>query len=192
MSKEYSDETRAQVMAALMTGQALGTGAQSQVLDDKASGKGLQSFFQSFAHAINWWVLPDLTSFIFVEKDYRDRVQKANIAKLEIEGQGVAVQQGIASGRQAMQYLVVIINSYFAWKKDKENREFLSLLNKDWRDFLTLLNNNSKDDMKGLSAVIALLATNVDCIGDKIDKHDNHVDERIKLIQEASTKPRPK
>jgi hypothetical protein len=89
-----------------LTGQALGTGAQSQVLDDKASGKGLQSFFQSFTHAINWWVLPDLTSFIFVEKDYRDRIQAANIAKSEIEAQATAVEKGVATGRQAMQYLV--------------------------------------------------------------------------------------
>lgn len=89
-----------------LTGQSLGSGAQSQVLDDKAEGKGLQAFMQDFVHAMNWWVLPDLTSMIFVEKDYRDRMQKATIAKVEIEGQGVAVQQGVTTPRQAMQYLV--------------------------------------------------------------------------------------
>lgn len=89
-----------------LTGQPLGTGAQSQVLDDKAAGKGLQSFFQAFTHAINWWVLPDLTTFVFVEKDFRDRIQEANIAKIELDAQANAVEKLVATPRQAMQYLV--------------------------------------------------------------------------------------
>jgi len=89
-----------------LTGQPLGTGAQSQVLDDKASGKGLATWPQSMAHALNWWVIPDMTTFLFVEKDLRDRQGEANYTKTEIEAQGIAVEKGITTGQQAMQYLV--------------------------------------------------------------------------------------
>jgi hypothetical protein len=89
-----------------LTGQPLGTGAQSQVLDDKASGKGLAVWPQAMTHALNWWVIPDMTTFMFVEKDLRDRQGEATYIKSEMDGQGVAVAQGIATPAQAMQYLV--------------------------------------------------------------------------------------
>lgn len=89
-----------------LTGQSLGTGAQSQVLDDKASGKGLATWPQSMAYALNWWVIPDMTTFLFVEKDLRDRQGEATYVKAEIDAQGVAVEKQIATPQQAMQYLV--------------------------------------------------------------------------------------
>lgn len=56
-----------------LTGRALGTGAQSEVLDEKAKGKGLAAFRQQFAHGLSTWVLPDMTTFYFIEKDWRDK-----------------------------------------------------------------------------------------------------------------------
>jgi hypothetical protein len=85
-----------------LTGQALGTGAQSQVLDDKAKGKGLSSWLQSWQHAITWNVLPDMTTFAFVEKDYRDQLNQANVLNLESQWLDRLVARGILSAPQAL------------------------------------------------------------------------------------------
>jgi hypothetical protein len=50
-----------------LTGRALGTGAQSQVLDEKSKGKGLAAFRQQFVHSFNTWVLPGMTTMAFAE-----------------------------------------------------------------------------------------------------------------------------
>ena len=89
-----------------LSGQPLGTATQSQVLDDKQQGRGLQAFLQDFSHQINWWVIPDLTTFAFVEKDYRDRLNEANINKTEIDTQANAVDKALITAQQGVQYLV--------------------------------------------------------------------------------------
>lgn len=63
-----------------LTGQALGTGAQSQVLHDKAGGKGLAAWDQDWEHKVNEWICDPDSSFFFMENDYRDEKQKADIA----------------------------------------------------------------------------------------------------------------
>lgn len=56
-----------------LTGQQLGAGAQSQVLDEKSKGKGLAAWRQGFMHELNEAVLDERTTFAFIENDYRDQ-----------------------------------------------------------------------------------------------------------------------
>jgi hypothetical protein len=89
-----------------LTGRSLGTGAQSQVLDEKAKGKGLAAFRQSITHAINTWALPDSTTMIFVEKDWRDRIQNAQFNKSTVEYVTASVTGNVITAAQGTQALV--------------------------------------------------------------------------------------
>lgn len=89
-----------------LTGRALGTGAQSEVLNEKAKGKGLSAFRQQFAHGLSTWVLPDMTTFTFIEKDWRDK----NLTSDHNTKTEAYVSDSIASGiitvAQGLQVLV--------------------------------------------------------------------------------------
>lgn len=89
-----------------LTGRALGTGAQSEVLDSKAKGKGLMAFRQQFTHGLSQWVLPDLTTFLFVEKDWRDKNLTADYNQKVETYVSDSVQQGIIDGPKGLQLLV--------------------------------------------------------------------------------------
>lgn len=89
-----------------LTGQSLGSGAQSQVLDEKGKGRGLASWQQSFTHMINEYVADELTSFMFVEKDYRDIERRAGINKQLSDAAKVRIDAGITTPEQEMQVLV--------------------------------------------------------------------------------------
>ncbi len=84
-----------------LTGQALGTGAQSQVLHEKAQGKGLAAWRQQITHLFNQNVVPDAVTFAFSENDFRDKKQRADINKTIadtvaeiVEKVGVTTAQG--------------------------------------------------------------------------------------------------
>jgi hypothetical protein len=89
-----------------LTGQPLGTGAQSQVLDDKAKGKGLAAWRQAWTHAMTWSVLPDLTTFLFVEKDYKDQQAVANIKDMNATWLDRYVKNATITPAQALQVAV--------------------------------------------------------------------------------------
>lgn len=89
-----------------LTGRALGTGAQSEVLDEKAKGKGLAAFRQQFIHALNTWVLPDMTTVHFVEKDWRDKKLNAEFNQTTETYVSDSVTKGILSAEQGLQVLV--------------------------------------------------------------------------------------
>jgi hypothetical protein len=63
-----------------LTGQPLGTSTQTEVLEDKSKGKGLSAWRTMFSHAMNQDVLAELTTFFFVEKDYRDMLRAATVS----------------------------------------------------------------------------------------------------------------
>lgn len=89
-----------------LTGQALGTGAQSQVLDDKAEGKGLASWRQQFTHLFNTYIAPDAVTFYFSENDWRDKQAKANVESVIVKTTTDLVDSAVLAASQAMQYLV--------------------------------------------------------------------------------------
>lgn len=89
-----------------LTGRALGTGAQSETLDAKAKGKGLAAFRQQLVHNVNAWVLPDKTTMEFIEKDWRDKLQRAEV-NAKVEAYVVdTVKNGVLKADQGLQVLV--------------------------------------------------------------------------------------
>lgn len=89
-----------------LTGQMLGTGAQSQILAEKAGGKGLAAWRQQWTHAVNEFILPEETVFVFVEKDYRDLKMKADVSKARADVSKVRIDAGITTAQQELQVLV--------------------------------------------------------------------------------------
>lgn len=89
-----------------LTGRALGTGAQSEVLDEKAKGKGLSSFRQAIVHGFNTWVFPDGTTMHFVENDWRDKNLSATFNKATVEYVTASATGGVISAAQGLQALV--------------------------------------------------------------------------------------
>ncbi len=89
-----------------LTGQSLGSGAQSQVLDDKTKGKGLAMWSQDFTHALNEYVIDEMTTFQFVENDYRDNIRVADVSKKRAEVSQIRVKAGITTAQEEKQVLV--------------------------------------------------------------------------------------
>lgn len=89
-----------------LSGQGLGTGTQSVVLDEKQSGKGLAAFRQAFTHLLNMMILDDKTTFAFNENDLRDQKAKAEIAKMRAEFVGMTIDKQVITPPQGLQVLV--------------------------------------------------------------------------------------
>lgn len=91
-------------------GRALGSGAQAQVLDDKESGKGIQTFGKKQAHLFNEYVLPDRVMYSMYETDLVDMSRRATIRKDNYDAMRIAVGNGqsppILTPEQAKNVLV--------------------------------------------------------------------------------------
>lgn len=84
-----------------LTGRPLGTATQSEVLQDKSTGKGLAAWRQQFTHMVNQFVLPDSVTFAFSEKDMRDQQRQADLNKTLGDGVTGLVTAGILTTQQA-------------------------------------------------------------------------------------------
>lgn len=56
-----------------LSGQGLGTGTQTVVLEEAAEGRGMAAWRRAFTHALSYHVLPSTTVFTFSSSDVRDR-----------------------------------------------------------------------------------------------------------------------
>lgn len=82
-----------------LSGQGLGTGTQTIVLDEAARGQGLASFIAQWEHKISRDVLPSSTTFAFVNTDdKREQKAKAEITKLRVETRAAQLQSGELKG----------------------------------------------------------------------------------------------
>jgi hypothetical protein len=84
-------------------GGSLGSSTQSQVLNDKAKGKGLAYWRRAFTEQLNLKVLPDATVFMFIEKDYRDEMAKADAASARQAVRSQMISDGMIDPQQALQ-----------------------------------------------------------------------------------------
>jgi hypothetical protein len=100
-----------------LSGQGLGTGTQSIMLDEKASGKGLAAFRQDFTHKLNEFILDDKTTFGFNENDLRDQKARAEVSKLRADTRATMIQSGEITPEQSLQMAV---------DADDAPREFLA------------------------------------------------------------------
>ena len=89
-----------------LTGQSLGSGAQSAVLDSKEKGKGLSFWRQAYTHGLNQYVLDEMSTFAFIEKDYRDMKLSADISKLRADAAKIRVDSTITTPAQELQVMV--------------------------------------------------------------------------------------
>jgi hypothetical protein len=87
-----------------LTGHAIGTGAQSQVLEDKNKG-GITSWKNELEYNLNE-ALPEDVSMFFVEDDYRDRKQKAEIFSTWATAVSTTLDKGLLTQPQGVQKLV--------------------------------------------------------------------------------------
>lgn len=90
----------------LLASKSMGTGAQSRVIDDKASSRGLIAYRQGLTHSLNWDVFPARTWFYFHERDFRDQKQRADIDATLIDNVNKMIQGGQLEDIEGRQYLV--------------------------------------------------------------------------------------
>lgn len=89
-----------------LTGQALGTGAQSQILDSKGKGKGLNLWADQFMEWLNHFVLSEKVMVTWYSRDLRDEKAEADIQKVRADTHKVLIEAGIETGEQAKNVLI--------------------------------------------------------------------------------------
>lgn len=99
-----------------LSGQGLGTGAQTIVIEEKASGRTLASRDKELTHCINEWVMPDAVTFSWSEKDTRDEQATANVSLTRAQTRAAQIASGEITAPQALQMAV---------DKDDAPKEFL-------------------------------------------------------------------
>lgn len=66
-----------------LSGQGLGTGTQTVILDEEQEGKGIAYFSKTFEDRINWLLMPKTTTFIIKTNDTRDRKAEIEVKQAE-------------------------------------------------------------------------------------------------------------
>lgn len=89
-----------------LSGQGLGTGAQSYVLWEKAKGKGLAARRQDWIHQINDKVNPDGVTFAFNERDLSDELKEAEVSSARAATRGSMISNGEITAIEARQLAV--------------------------------------------------------------------------------------
>lgn len=89
-----------------MANQQMGAGAQSEVLNQKAEGRGQAAYRQQLTHMLNQLVFDDKTQFIFTEHDYRDQQAAAAVSSARAGFISTLVGGPVISAAQGLQILV--------------------------------------------------------------------------------------
>jgi len=78
-----------------LSGQGLGTGTQTQVLDDAQEAMGLAAYDKQLEHALNEFVLPETTTVHFLNMhDMRDQKQKADVQLVRAQERAARITSG--------------------------------------------------------------------------------------------------
>lgn len=87
-----------------LSGQGLGTGTQSIILDEAAEGQGLAAWNKQWEQMNNEYILPAATVFAFTNThDLRDQRAKAEVAKMRAEERQIRIasaELGVEEARQ--------------------------------------------------------------------------------------------
>lgn len=86
-----------------LSGQGLGTGTQTLILDEAAEGMGLAAWRKQWEHALSFRVLPDATTFTFNSNDIRDQKAKADVALVRAQERAARIASGEISSAEARQ-----------------------------------------------------------------------------------------
>lgn len=89
-----------------LSGQGLGTGTQTVVLDEAAEGRGLAAWRKGFAHAITHQVMPTAVTFYFAASDQKDRRAKADTLGAWAGALKTLIETQVISPAQALNLLV--------------------------------------------------------------------------------------
>ena len=89
-----------------LSGQGLGTGQQSAILEESAQGRGLAAWRKQFAHAITNDVLPTATTFAFAQSDTKDKQAKAQALGAYASALKTLTDAQIITANQALNVLV--------------------------------------------------------------------------------------
>jgi hypothetical protein len=89
-----------------LSGQGLGTGTQTVILDENAEARGLAYFSRTIEDRINWLLMPKTTTFVIKSNDIRDRQAEAAWKQTRtatlMQAQGTAETPGFISSDQAL------------------------------------------------------------------------------------------
>ena len=89
-----------------LSGQGLGTGTQTEILDEAAAGQGLAAWDAQWEHALSFRVLPASTTFSFATNDIRDQKAYAEVAKLRADERAARIASGELTVDEARQLAV--------------------------------------------------------------------------------------
>ncbi len=89
-----------------LSGQGLGTGTQTIILDEAAEGQGLAAWRKQFEHAMNEFVLPETTTFVFATNDIRDQKMKADVQQVRATTRAAQITSGEITAEEARQIAV--------------------------------------------------------------------------------------
>lgn len=86
-----------------LSGQGLGTGTQTIILDEAAEGMGLAAWRKQFEHMLNDFVLPETTTFTFSTNDIRDQKARADVKSVRAATRAAQVASGEITAEEARQ-----------------------------------------------------------------------------------------
>ena len=93
-----------------LSGQGLGTGTQTVILDEAAEGQGLAYFVKDFEDKVNYLVMPKTTTFVIKVNDIRDQQAKAALDKAKADTLvallGSPTAPGVITPQMALQMAV--------------------------------------------------------------------------------------
>jgi hypothetical protein len=89
-----------------LSGQGLGTGTQTIILDEASEGMGLAAWRKQFEHLVNEFVLPETTTFAFSTNDIRDQKAKADVQSTRANTRKVQIDSGEITTAEAKQMAV--------------------------------------------------------------------------------------
>lgn len=90
-----------------LSGQGLGTGKQSEILDEASEGQGtLPVWAKSWEHMANTWLLSETSTFSWSTNDIRDQKMKADVQAIRATTRASMVTTGEITPAQALQMAV--------------------------------------------------------------------------------------